>query len=210
MADRRLKMSLDDIISSNDKKSSPRGNSKPLQRQQQPTAGKRGGSTRDQRKTTLHAAPNTSSRNGGGGGSSSSSGNRPMSKLAQLHKASNSDVSMKFLLKNAECGKLIGTGGVTKDELMEITGATIQISSYTGTGEARCVYISGKDSEVSLCCCMLWELIGYCTANIDSSSGWKPSVARKTPGAFDDEEVEGEICIPAHLAGGENITKRHK
>ena len=93
-------------------------------------------------------------------------------------------------------------------ELITITRAKILVSSrdqYFPETESRTVYIVGDETAVLLAQSLLWEMIGHQTNENNSEkeqpAGWKPSVARRNPGQFDDLEVEGEITIPAICAG---------
>lgn len=216
MSDGRLIKSLDQIIDEKEKGQGGR-NKRGTGR-----GGREGGKTnslkqtsnnRQTRKQTIHSQPA-----GRSGRPSSREVAGPTSQLAKLNKLQKDSCAVKFLLSSIMVGPLIGTGGNVINDLMTLTKTKITVSSrdkfYPGT-ENRVVYIVGDETAVLLAQSLIWEMIGQQTdareGGDDNVPGWKPAVARRNPGMFDEVEVEGEITIPASCAGavigagGENL-----
>lgn len=122
------------------------------------------------------------------------------------------DYCIKFLLTNYLSGIFIGNGGSAIREMMDITHALIHISNlgenYPGTRE-RVVYIKGTLASVTLAQSLVWEMIGqqaFADKEPTNLGGrrnlnWDPAVAKENPGEYDDVEVENRISIPQSVAG---------
>lgn len=120
---------------------------------------------------------------------------------------SEGDVSLKVLLDNRQAGTLIGSEGLLIKELIEVSGANIHISGisdvHPGTLD-RVVYITGTEDSVSSALSLIWEMIAMIAAvdgDRSEDAEWSPSNAAKSPGAYDDVDVEGKITIPVESAG---------
>jgi hypothetical protein len=186
MGDERLTKSLDEIIE--DQQKQP-GNRKPM--------------------TSLNVRGSTNGRNQRQAVPYANSAPRQSEK--KNSSINHEQVCIKFLLTHHMAGSLIGNGGQSIKELMEITGASVHVSSsnehYPGT-TFRTIYITGNDGQVSLAQSLMWELIGQQTHTYKLNEGtnistatWNPNTAFKNPGRFDAIEVEGHISIPSHAAG---------
>lgn len=117
------------------------------------------------------------------------------------------DRAIKFLLNNAMAGSIIGTAGFAMKDLIEITNASIHISSSTKRHpitDDRVLFISGSDESVGLAQALVWEMIGQQTDAINTGLVglvWNPAAARAAPGQYDDVDVSCDIAIPAACAG---------
>lgn len=116
------------------------------------------------------------------------------------------ECATKILLNNNLAGSFIGNAGFAIKDLIEITGASIHISSpanpYPGASE-RVVFITGSESAVGLAQGLIWEMIGQQTqaTNAGLQIVWNPAAAKASPGEYDEEEVQCRIVIPAASAG---------
>lgn len=114
-------------------------------------------------------------------------------------------VAIKLLLSHNLTGSLIGLGGKSIKELIEITGAKVHVSSntepYPGTPE-RVVMISGEIDAVTLAQTLVWEMIALVTsAENPKEVEWNPKDMLNYLGQNDSAEVTGKVTIPA-AAGG--------
>lgn len=121
------------------------------------------------------------------------------------------DAALKFLLSNGLAGTLIGNGGSSVREMMDITDAAVHVSNhadyYPGTKE-RVIYITGPLAAVNLAQSLVWEMIGQQADASARNNGnpltvvtWEPSNAKNNPGQYDEVSVTGRISIPS-IAGG--------
>mgnify|MGYP005990139155 CR=1 FL=1 len=116
------------------------------------------------------------------------------------------ECAIKFLLNNNLSGSFIGNAGCAIRDLIEITGASIHISSpaarHPETND-RIVFISGSEDSVSLAQALVWEMLGQQTdgSNEGRALIWNPAAAKASPGEYDDVEVRGQVIIPAASAG---------
>lgn len=117
------------------------------------------------------------------------------------------EAAIKFLLDNELAGSLIGAGGSSIRDMIEVTGASIHISSSTRrhpTTSDRTLFISGDAESVSLAAALVWEMIGQQTDarnNNLSDVPWDASAANASPGQYDDVDVHCQVIIPAASAG---------
>eukprot|EP01039_Chlorochromonas_danica_P008472 gene8472-9338_t len=124
--------------------------------------------------------------------------------------------AIKFLLNNHYVGCIIGSGGGSVRDLMQITGATIFVSDvvhpYPGTTD-RVVYITGSIHEVNFAQSLIWEMIGQQTdAELRNLRGvkWNPSLVNPlnegTTGQYDEVMVYAHLSVPA-VTGGAIVGK---
>lgn len=149
---------------------------------------------------------NTRSRKGPVKKSSSRNERRLTPFNSQLNlpkKKSSNQFAIKFLLSNALAGLLIGIGGQSIRDLIEVSGASIHISSindfYPGTTD-RVLYISGSEDSVTTAQSLVWEMIATET-NAESSgipADWQP---KNASGAYDSLNISSKITIPMEAAG---------
>jgi len=117
------------------------------------------------------------------------------------------DRAIKFLLDNAMSGCIIGTAGFAMKDLIEITNASIHISSSTRRHpitDDRVLFISGTEESVGLAQALVWEMLGQQTDATNTGLVglvWNPAAARAAPGQYDDVEVACDVAIPAASAG---------
>jgi RNA-binding protein Nova len=114
-------------------------------------------------------------------------------------------VSIKMLLSNNLAGSLIGLGGKSIKDLIEVSGAKVHVSAsaepYPGTSD-RVIAISGDLESVSLAQNLIWEMIGLITsAENPREVQWNPKDMVNFLGQNDGVEVTGKVTIPA-AAGG--------
>lgn len=116
-------------------------------------------------------------------------------------------VAMKFLLSNTLTGSLIGTGGKSIKELVEVTGARVNASNasdtYPGTSD-RVILISGSKETVSLAQTLVWELLGLMADTPREkarSVEWSPRGTLGKLGTHDATEVTARFTIPAASGG---------
>lgn len=113
--------------------------------------------------------------------------------------------AIKLLLSHNLTGSLIGLGGKSIKDLIEITGAKVHVSSntepYPGTSE-RVVMISGEIDAVILAQTLVWEMIALvASAENPKEVEWNPKEMLNFLGQNDSAEVTGKVTIPA-AAGG--------
>lgn len=108
--------------------------------------------------------------------------------------------ALKFLLPNHLAGCLIGNGGASIKELMEICQASVHTSdghTYYPATTDRVVYITGDQNQVNFAQSFVWEMIGQQTS-CNSRVKWSPDL--KSTGLHDDVLVVGEgtcscLCV---------------
>jgi RNA-binding protein Nova len=114
-------------------------------------------------------------------------------------------LALKLLLTNNQAGSLIGLGGKAIRDLMEVTGARVNVSSnvdtYPGTTD-RIVVVTGDFDSVSLAQTMVWEMIGLLTLSEGRRDAeWSPKDIVNDIGQNDDVEVTCKLSVPAAAAG---------
>jgi RNA-binding protein Nova len=114
-------------------------------------------------------------------------------------------LALKLLLTNNQAGSLIGLDGKAIRDLMEVTGARVNVSSnvdtYPGTTD-RIVVITGDFDSVSLAQTMVWEMIGLLTLSEGRRDAeWNPKDVVNDIGQNDDVEVTCKLTVPAAAAG---------
>lgn len=114
-------------------------------------------------------------------------------------------MAIKLLLSHNLTGSLIGLGGKSIKDMIEITGAKVHVSSntepYPGTSE-RVVMISGDIDAVILAQTLVWEMIALvASAENPKEVEWNPKEMLNYLGQNDSTEVSGKVTIPA-AAGG--------
>ncbi len=203
-----LSMSLDQLISHRETQSTNHNNRKGGRSGPVSLAIK--GSTSSNRRATRAgsaAAPYDSNHRGNASRNATNNGTSGNTFRAEVKHES----AFKFLLSNTYAGILIGNGGSSVREMMDITDAAVHVSNhadyYPGTKE-RVIYITGPLAAVNLAQSLVWEMIGQQTDASDREGGipttvvtWEPSSAKNNPGQFDEVHVTGRISIPA-AAGG--------
>jgi hypothetical protein len=117
------------------------------------------------------------------------------------------EAALKFLLDNDLAGVLIGMGGSSIREMIDVTGASIHISSSARrhpTTMDRTLFISGDADSVRLGAALVWEMIGQQTDarnNGRSNIAWDPNDTSAKPGRFDHVDVHCQVIVPAAAAG---------
>jgi RNA-binding protein Nova len=112
---------------------------------------------------------------------------------------------IKLLLPNNLTGSLIGVGGKSIKDMIEVTEARIHVSSstepYPGTSD-RVVVISGSLGAVGLALNLIWEMIALITsAENPRELEWNPKTMMSYLGQNGHVEVSSKLTIPA-AAGG--------
>lgn len=121
------------------------------------------------------------------------------------HATSGKVLSIKVLLSNTLAGSLIGLGGKSIKDLMEVSGAKVHVSNntepYPGTSD-RVVVIAGDLDAVNLALKLIWEMIGHITcAQNPKEADWNPKEMINELGQNEEASVTGKIAIPAAAAG---------
>jgi len=121
-------------------------------------------------------------------------------------------VAIKFLVANSLAGGLIGTGGKCIKDLIEVSGARINISGandfYPGSSD-RVVLISGSVNTVAIAQTLVWEMLALLAKSGKAAQKevvWNPKEAFEALGTNDDVVVSAKITIPA-AAGGQILGK---
>mmetsp|Transcript_15306 Transcript_15306/g.14683 ORF Transcript_15306/g.14683 Transcript_15306/m.14683 type:complete len:497 (+) Transcript_15306:157-1647(+) len=116
-------------------------------------------------------------------------------------------ISIKFLVSNRLAGLIIGSGGASIRELIEVTKARVSMSSkdeyYPGTND-RVLLITGRPNEVMFAQCLVWDLMAIQISDEEDGrrTVWSPrNASRDTNGAHDDTQISGRLTIPATAAG---------
>jgi hypothetical protein len=116
-------------------------------------------------------------------------------------------ISVKFLISNRLAGLIIGSGGASIRELMEVSKARVSVASkdeyYPGTND-RVLLITGRPNEVMFAQCLVWDLMAIQISDEEDGrrTVWSPrNASRDTNGAHDDTQISGRLTIPATAAG---------
>lgn len=116
-------------------------------------------------------------------------------------------ISVKFLVSNRLAGSIIGSGGASIKELVEVSNARVSVASkeesYPGTND-RILLITGKPNEVIFAQSLVWEIMAIQSSDEESGrrTVWSPRrSSRDTSGAHDDCQISGRLTIPAAAAG---------
>lgn len=115
-------------------------------------------------------------------------------------------VSLKFLVSSTFAGSLIGTGGASVKELMEVTGCRVTVSGtqdfFPGTSE-RVVVLSGESENVTIAASLIWELLYLQNQNPGKirSIVWSPKSYKDLLSSDNERVLTGKITIPADAGG---------
>lgn len=116
-------------------------------------------------------------------------------------------ISIKFFFSNALAGLLIGNGGKSIKELIEVSDARVNVSGmnevYPGTND-RVVVLTGSLEAVSLAQTLIWEMLSQISKegnNRPKNIEWSPKVAVGSLGQNYDIPVSAKIAIPAASGG---------
>jgi predicted RNA-binding protein YlqC (UPF0109 family) len=132
---------------------------------------------------------------------------RRQSRSPSQQNSSHGLISVKFLISNRLAGSIIGSGGASIRELIEVSKARVSVASkdesYPGTND-RVLLITGRPNEVMFAQSLVWELMAIHI--LDEEDGkrtvWSPrKSSRDTHGAHDDTQISGRLTIPATAAG---------
>eukprot|EP01038_Epipyxis_sp_PR26KG_P006795 gene6795-9308_t len=115
-------------------------------------------------------------------------------------------LSIKYLISNALTGSLIGAGGKSIKELIEVSDARVYVSGpqelFPGTSD-RVVLISGNLEAVSLAQTLVWEMIAQIAKEGENAKNveWSPKSAVTSLGQSDEVHVQTKLSIPALASG---------
>lgn len=132
---------------------------------------------------------------------------RRQSRSPSQQSSSHGLISVKFLISNRLAGSIIGAGGASIRELVEVSKARLTVASkeepYPGTND-RVLLITGKPNEVIYASSLIWHCMAIHVADEENGrrTVWSPrKSSRDTQGAHDDTQISGRVTIPASAAG---------
>lgn len=188
MAD-RLDMSLDSIITSARSKRDPRGGGN-----NRSNNGSRNNNKEGVIKSTKRVIDKVTTQ-------------RRQSRSPSQQSSSHGLISVKFLISNRLAGSIIGAGGASIRELVDVSKARLSVASkeepYPGTND-RVLLITGKPNEVIFAASLIWQCMAIHVADEENGrrTVWSPrKSSRDTQGARDDTQISGRVTIPASAAG---------
>ena len=179
MAEDRLNMSLEEIISKQENKGGGKRSS---------GLKSRGNSSTNRSARTNNSSYSNNNRRGG-----------PIKK----HTNDDGELDIKFLSSNFLAGMLIGKAGEKIKSLSAETNAKITVSGqedyYPGTN-SRYITIKGSIDAVSQALSIIWELVALAASDDAEAKGsWVPS--NEMTHNYDDVVVEGKMVVPAASVG---------